>query len=579
MINREHLRKVTKSLASVALFGFLSISMYHSETVAAQLCSQVFAKPGGQLLHERDPELHTNPFIEDITKQHKRSTGVSLTRPAEKIDRWLEYLTQVAAKADKSPHAQVAVKNALHGQFVMKIADIPESYYALQVKMARERGYGDLIVHEHHKAELAEIVIADQAMSLDTWVEFMFSKDTSVYPMWLKYWMFTGMTKLSKYDAKNGSFGNRTKKTVTPYPELNREALAYVAESVLKQFNKQSLEDIRDPDFLSLLTGLNFGKLYGRTLFNLGVGKDGQFKSNEGRWVVYPQGSDATPLVKSLKGRNTGWCTAGEATAKSQLKSGAFHIYYSRDAQGEATIPRVAIRLEGESVAEVRGVAHEQNLDPQIIQTSIVSNKLKDFGDGGKSFEKKDYNMKLITNADRKNKSGEALSIEELRVLYEVDGPVIGFANKRDPRLRQIQDTRNPKVDIARALNVREDQVSTNAKEAMAGNVEFHYGDLLIAGNASEAQAWGREQVPMGTQLPKVVSGKFSIQGMSLSSNVKLPERVLGDAMISGEFESGHGLVLPQFVEGKLVVSWLKTRDGLILPQFVGKDTSIHIEK
>ncbi|MCM2280721.1 MAG: hypothetical protein NDI61_02610 [Bdellovibrionaceae bacterium] len=579
MMNRKPVYKLMKFLASVSIFCLFSISMSHSETIAAESCSQVFAKPGGQLLHERDSELHTTSFVEDVVKQHKRTTGISLTKPADKINRWLDYLTRLAAKADKSPQAEAAVKNALYGQFVMKNVDIPESYYALQVRMARELGYGDLILLEHHKLEMAETVIADQATSLDTWIDFMISKDTAVYPMWLKYWMFSGMTKLSKYDSKTGSFGNRTRKTVTPYPELNREALAYVAESVLKKFNKQSLEEIKDPEFINLLTGLNFGKLYGRTLFNLEVGKDGQFKSNEGRWITYPQGSDPMPLVKSLKGRNTGWCTAGEATARGQLKSGAFHIYYSLDAQGKPTIPRVAIRMEGDSVAEVRGVAHEQNLDPQISQTSIVSSKLKDFGDGGKSFEKKDYNMRLITGIDKKNKSGEALSSEELRVLYEIEGPVFGFGHIRDPRLKQIQASRNPKFDIARALNVREDQVSTNAKEAFAGNIVFHHGDLLIAGNAREAMAWGREQVPAGIHLPQVVSGKFGIQGLSLDLNIKLPERVVGDAVLSGDFESGPALVLPRYVGGNLVVSGLKTNEGLILPQFIGGRTKIHVEK
>ena len=69
------------------------------------------------------------------------------------------------------------------------------------------------------------------------------------------------------------------------------------------------------------------------------------------------------PLVKSLQGHGTGWCTAGESTARTQLDGGDFYVYYSNDDKGKPIIPRAVIRMNGDSIGEIRGIAHEQNLD------------------------------------------------------------------------------------------------------------------------------------------------------------------------------------------------------------------------
>ena len=53
----------------------------------------------------------------------------------------------------------------------------------------------------------------------------------------------------------------------------------------------------------------------------------------QGEWIKYEQGSDAKPLYESLQGHGTGWCTAGESTAETQLKAGDFYVFYTKDKQ------------------------------------------------------------------------------------------------------------------------------------------------------------------------------------------------------------------------------------------------------
>ena len=150
------------------------------------------------------------------------------------------------------------------------------------------------------------------------------------------------------------------------------------------------------------------------------------------------------PLVESLQGHGTGWCTAGESTAQTQLSNGDFYVYYSYDENGQPKIPRAAIRMEGDSIGEVRGIGPDQNLDPYISE--VVKSKMSEFPDGA-SYEKKSVDMKKLTEIDNKTKEDEPLTKDDLIFLYEINAPIEGFGYQRDPRIEEILAIRNPKED------------------------------------------------------------------------------------------------------------------------------------
>ena len=408
-----------------------------------------------------------------------------------------------------------------------------------------------------------------------------------MYPMWIKYWMFTGMTKLSKYNATNGQFGNRDKSTVTPFAELNREALGLVVDYVLKYTNKKSLEEINDRELVQLLSGLNFGKLYGHILFKLGVGRDGAFKTNQGQWVVYQQGSDHMPLVKSLEGRNTGWCTAGESTAQSQIKDGDFHVYYSLDESGQATIPRVAVRMEGENIAEVRGVAENQNLDPQINQSKVISSKMKEFGSKGDRFLKQDHDMKLLTQIENKHNQKMQLTKEEILFLYEMNIKINGFGYHKDPRIEKIKSERDLKSDIMFAYDNKytRDEITTTTEEFDLARSKIHFGNLDFRSvtNASELKL---PEIQNGNlnltglinasrlKLPHTVNGYLDLIGLTNASRLKLPDTMNGALYLRG-LTNASGLKLPLTVNGDLDLSGLINASGLKLPDTVNGNLNL----
>jgi hypothetical protein len=440
----------------------------------------------------------------------------------------------------------------------MTTADVPESYYALQTQIARDRGHGNTTLNQTQKAALASTVVMDQQHSLDLWVDYLVSKDTQVYPMWLKYWMFTGMAKLSKFDAETGSFGNRSKETVAPYVEVNHEALAYVADAVVRKVKKQSLTDISDPVFLKALEGMSFGKLYGQALFKLGVGRDGYFATNEGHWVLYPRNSDPLPMVKSLEGRNTGWCISGESTARTYIRDGDFYVYYSRDKNGQNQVPRVAIRMQGEDIAEVRGVAKDQNLDAQIQSGSIVADKIKSFGVRGEKFTRKDADMKMLTAIDKKNLLGQALTKEEVVFVREFDRPIEGFGWNKDPRIAEILSHRDLKEDVALYLDhvYRKEDIALSAAEFLNSKTPFKvlFGDLAVT--------------EVGQKLPEILLGNLNFEFMDSVQGYKFPRKVSGDLIVS-RITSANGVKLPDEVGGMLDLSNLRSAEGLKLPLHV----------
>lgn len=595
---------MNKFFTTVSLVLSLMLSLFQSETFAAPLCQNLFytnSFSGAQFLHERDSKLHVSSQVERIARQHKNSTNVTLTEPADKINVWLEFLNRLSAKADTSPRTESLIKESLYQKFIIQKKNIPESYYNQQVQIARERGHGDIRLTETQKQDMAEVIIADQKTSMDSWTEYLISKDTRMYPMWLKYWMFSGMTKLSKYNAQTGSFGNRSESTVSPFPELNREALAYLADAVVKKLNKQSLTEIADPKFLNFLNNMNFGKLYGRTLFNLRMSKDTQFNTTEGRWVIYPQGSDHMLLVNSLKDRNTGWCTASEGTAKAQLTNGDFHVYYSLDQNGQATIPRVGIRMENDKIAEVRGVAKSQNLDTQISQSPIVTDKMKEFGDKGKNFEKKDHHMKYLTQIEVKNKLGQSLTVEELKFLYEIDHKIEGFGYSKDPRIKEIKNTRDLKSDYVAIYHDKyaRDEISNSFEDVLNGKAKVYIGDIFIYdinmftfklpeilhGNLTLPHdtietlilpiIYGDARFPnlryaKVLKFSQIMYGDISLPYLTSAKGVQFPKILYGDIFL-GSIKLSKGLILPKILHGSLTLLTLRSAHGLIKPKGVTK--------
>lgn len=392
-----------------------------------------------QFLHQTYPKLHTQLKKSAFLRNEKWNT------PNATLPKLMERLTRTLQEWETRNPLQERFWN----QFIIKPHEIPENYRALQKKILIERGQGAYLVNgelpEHVKEQLTSILLSEQKTSLERWTHYLSSPDANYSPE-IKYRILRSVLQLQAYDKHQGKFPKRNKKTVALFPELNQEALALVINHKIQELRgeevKKLTSDMTDEDWKAYQQKKSFWDCYALAL-KLSIKSHGDKLANiKGEWKKYPQGSQANELVQSLEGKGTGRCTAGYNTAKKQLQSGDFYVYYSEDATGAYTKPRLAIRMEGDQIAEIRGIAPWQNLDPYIFP--VLDDKLQDFGNEAEKYDQKVAHMRMITAIDQKVKENIPLSKEELYLLYS-GVKIQGFWHHwDDPRIKILQT--NPDV-------------------------------------------------------------------------------------------------------------------------------------
>ena len=498
-------------------------------------------------------DLHNSERVMHISKEYdkKRERLLNYFNKLEKIHK------RVSESKNKSD--EKLLKGFYYDLYVIKPEDIPESYFQNQVKLARERGYGNIELTNEDKKRMTDQVIEDQKHSLDKWIEyFLYDEESKSYEMWEKYWVFQGLQNLGKYDKKTYKFSKRDKTTVYPFPPVEREFIfttLHLMEDYIK--DKKGDEEIK-----SALGSGNFKMLYEYVIKQSMLKDKLQSNTTSGKWVKYEQGSDYNILRDSLQGYYTGWCTAaGENFAKSQLAGGDFYVYYSFDNNGEAKIPRIAIRMDGKNkIGEIRGIADRQNMEPEMMP--ILEEKLKEFPDRDK-YLKKEHDMKLLTLIDKKVNNNIELTLDELKFLYEIDSKIEGFGYEKDPRINEIKNKRNIKKDCALIFDVKEEEVALSQEEWEENQNKFKIfvSDLYLYGLTSAD----------GLVLPQSVVGNLFLDNLTSAEGLVLPQNIGGNLDLRS-LDSAVGLVLPQNIGGDLYLYSLASAEGLVLPQSIGGD-------
>lgn len=382
------------------------------------------------------------------------------------------------------------------------------------------------------------------------------------------------------FDKGKNQFTKRTDKTIKPFIEINYEALAMVYDELVKVLNKKHIDD---STLEKLINNGSFPKIYAYCITKLdSINKD-TTKSNEGIWRKYLQGSDPNILFNDIHGKGTGWCTAGGIeTATTHLNGGDFYVYFTKDKNGEYTQPRIAIRTDNGSLAEIRGISDNQNLESEM--EDVVEQKLQEFPDRDE-YKKKVSDMRELTKIYKKHKNHEELTKQELLFLYETEDVIIGFGYEKDPRIKEIIDTRNIKKDLAFAFDCQEENISLTEREALRGNIKYHCGDLDLSSLTSAEGLMLPEVISGeldlcsltsadGLVLPKVINGGLYLNSLTSAKGLKLPKVINGDLDLSN-ITSAEGLVLPEKLNGDLYLNSLTSAEGLVLPKIL--NSSIYL--
>ena len=489
---------------------------------------------GEQFLHQKESNLHTSKSVKREQTRRRRAGLEIHQKPAEKLDDWMKILERTHTGHRDDPRVLERIKDYYHREHVIKPKDIPESAFLLEQQIARNMGHGDVPITEEFKARKREQIIQDQEHSLDQWIDYLTSPDAN-YPTWAKYWAFKSLVTMGKYEKseqeegkETARFAPRTKDTVAGFPPLNAAAFAMtigVMREKLEQKSKPKQErtpvgnksvKLSDEQFQKLLTTESFAKLYAQFLIEQPIYSREGLQEIRGAWKTYPRGSEPDELVKSLEGYPLEWCIRSSGTARDYLAGGDMHIYYSIDTDGQPIVPRLAIRMQENSISEVRGIAGDQNLDPYIAP--VVEAKMKEFPDG-KKYEKKSADMKRVTEIEARIMKGARPTPDDLRFLYEIDGKIEGFGYQRDPRVSEILSGRDVKKDLSFILNMREDEISATKEETLRGGIKFHYGDLNLY-NLTSAEH---------LKLPDTIGGYLNLYNLTSAEHLKLPDTIGGN--------------------------------------------------
>ena len=460
------------------------------------------------------------------------------------------------------------------GRLTIRPEDIPDSHFENNQRIIAELGYGQWAIPDDVRAQEGEIIAADQASSLQEWANYLTNAQTE-YPNWFRYWVFDSVAKMgvfmaAEYDdqgneTKPARYGTRTKETTAPFAELNREALAYVHDAMS---NKLKGESIDDEKLNQLAQNGNFSKLYTLALSEVRTSMSPELRKEiRGSWRKFNQiegsysanydvgeedttisdNTTAKALTSSLRGFGTGWCTAGTKTAEAQLADGDFYVYYTKDADGDDTVPRIAIRMEDGQVAEVRGVAAGQNLEGSL--EGIASEMLQTLPGGDKYYDKV-ADMKQLTDMHKRWKQDQHVpfTADELRFLYEIDRPINSFGYGDDPRIDEMKKGRDKRADLALVFGCPPGQITLTSEEFLAAKdaVVYHYGHLSLGGLKSAE----------GLTLPEAIGDSLDLSGLTSAEDLTLPGIIYGGLYL-GCLTSAEGLSLPEEIGGDLNLSGL----------------------
>ena len=390
-------------------------------------------------------EVNNNPV------KHSNSLGNKEGRIAEALDH--KALFGITAENPDFIKSEIE-------KLIIPRDKVPESYFILQQRIARNQGHGNVEFDDRTRQLAIDTVQQDQRESLESWSRYLRDESNdNTYPDWFKVYVWESMTRLGNFDKEKNQFKKRGSATTAPFPELNAEALAYVYDSIDQGFNR--VESIDDQKMSALLQSADFSKMYSHAMLEVTPASVERREITDGSWRKFDQiegsytpdytmdnneatdasvvdNETAMELATSLRGHGTGWCTAGTRTAAHQLTDGDFYVYYSKDEDGNATVPRIAIRMENGTATEVRGIESQQNLEGNMLD--IAQEKLSQLP-GGDSYFTKVENMKRLTEIDERFKASGELTPEDI-VFLRFSGPIEGFGNNEDPRIDEILQAR-----------------------------------------------------------------------------------------------------------------------------------------
>jgi len=205
----------------------------------------------------------------------------------QRLESYLEKLGRIQDKALSKDKLDI-IKELYYNKYIITKEDIPNSYFEFLERKYLEEGHGHInLVNPKNNEEIKlkeahiEEVIKEQKDSLDSWLNYLLSSDSSYLPMWAKVWAFQGMLHIGNLNEFKDGYKTRGKTTVNPFVSFDSEILGKCVELLKESLNKK---DIKDEEIDKIVSSGSFAKLYGKLLANK---KTLKIDSDEGIWIKY----------------------------------------------------------------------------------------------------------------------------------------------------------------------------------------------------------------------------------------------------------------------------------------------------
>ena len=455
-------------------------------------------------------------YRELYNKESVKHSGTVSDNKYELINKYLKRLEKLEQAYNKGEKGiQQYIKNRFYDKYITKELDIPAN-------------------------KNKKLIIEGQKNSIDKWIDYLFKNQE--YPMWAKYWAFQGMLKLGQYDKDNKKFTTRSKKTLSPFVDIDIKSLNETLQIVI---NYQNNKKPNNKVLQSLIENGNFGSIYAYNI-NKQINNQNQTNTNEGEWKQFFY-NEGKKLANSLENKNTFWCITSEAMANNYLEYGPIYIYYTKDNDNNYTIPRICIRTEDYVVKEVKGVLdNRENLEYSMIDIAIE--QLNKFSNSD-SFKQIAEDLKYITEIYEKYKNKQELTILELRFLYEIDRKISSFSWCKDSRIREILKTRNTKQDLAKIFNCNAERVGLTSEDLKQDNLYVYYGNICYEEDESFI-------------IPPIVIGNINTNNCKKLKNFdKLS--ILCGSLHGEELQMAQGLNNLELVTNNLYLNNITNAEGL----------------
>ena len=271
----------------------------------------------------------------------------------------------------------------------------------------------------------------------------------------------------NNYDLKTLKYKKRTNTTIRNITPFDAGTLATLYVSDSKNLLKSYIE-VQQENLKNIIKASQIDKM------------------GKGRWLKFDGGPNAQNLSENANSlsqlvQDTYWCT--KSNALSQLRDGDFYVYVTGDS------PRIAIRMEGDRVGEVRGNASsKQDIEPDMLP--IADKFLRDNipNDSGKKWlDSIEFNKKAkaYLNKIKSDGIGEEEIIEYANILtegtkYNTDYGENGFITRIKSKFKDLD---NIKPEVREYVVMGVGDFNPNKTKYILGDANFRNLNITDLGN------------------------------------------------------------------------------------------------